>query len=45
VERGERSVLTVPHSHAYNPVFDAAEEELAGSWEWTDVPTQPDDEY
>lgn len=37
-------VLPVPHSHAYNAAFDAAEDELAGAWEWSHFPLQPGDE-
>ncbi len=38
-------VLPVPHAHSYNAAFDAAEDELAGFWEWSHFPLQPDDEY
>jgi hypothetical protein len=37
--------LPVPHSHSYHAAFDAAEDELAGYWEWSHYSLQPGDEY
>ena len=38
-------VLPAPHHHNFNPVFDAAEDEVAAYCHWQHSPLQPDDEY
>lgn len=38
-------ILPAPHSHSYNEVFDVAEDELVGYWDWLYSPLQPGDDY
>jgi hypothetical protein len=37
--------LPFPHSHSYHTEFDAAEDAVAGYWEWSYFPLQHGDDY